>query len=375
MILHLLPLMVSNLWRNKRRSILTVLGTAVAVLVFGSLSAAIDTLMMGARQTGADETLSVRRAGRANALASRLPESHEERVADVRGVSAATGVFSELAIIGEESVHVFLRGVEPKAYRNVQPLQVDAAEWQSFADDRRSAMVGHRLLEKMGWEVSDEVELSKTGLNVRIAGTIPPQGLDLESHLLLHRDYLQVLRNLEGQITFVLVALEQGSPEDLAARIDEELSTVPVPTKTTTSAKFAEAVVEEFMGFTEYLRLMAIITVLVTTLGAANTVAMSVRERIRDFGVLKAVGYRPGEIVTLVVGESLLLAAAGGLLGLGLTAWMLNSRTAQLEGFTWTASTITLAALMALIIGLGGGLVPAIRAARLRPVEALRVID
>ena len=375
MILHLLPLMISNLWRNKRRSVLTVLGTAVAILVFGSLSAAIDTLMMGARQAGADETLSVRRAGRANALASRLPENYEERVADVRGVSAATGVFSELAIIGEESVHVFVRGVEPEAYRNVQPLQVDASEWQSFAEDRRAAMVGHRLLEKMGWEVNDEVELSKAGLNVRIAGTIPPQGLDLESHVLLHRDYLQVLRNLEGQVTFVMVALEQGSPEELAARIDEELATTPVPTKTTTSAKFAEAVVEEFMGFTEYLRLMAIITVLVTTLGAANTVAMSVRERIRDFGVLKAVGYRPGEIVTLVVGESLLLAAAGGLLGLGLTAWMINSRSAQLEGFTWTASTIALAALMALVIGLGGGLVPAIRAARLRPVEALRVID
>lgn len=375
MILHLLPLMISNLWHHKRRSVLTVLGTAVAILVFGSLSATTDTLMLGARQAGADETLSVRRAGRANALASRLPEAYEHRVASIPGVAAATGVFAELAVVGDKNVHVFLRGIEPDAYRDVQPLQVESAQWRSFAEDRRSAMVGHRLLEKMDWKVDDEVELSEAGLSLRIAGVIPPQGLDLESHVLLHRDNLQALRKMEGQITFVKVAPAQGSPEKLAARIDEKLASAPVPTKTTTSAKFAEAVVDEFMGFTQYLSFMAVITVLVTTLGAANAVAMSVRERIRDFGVLKTVGYRPGEILTLVVGESLLLSMFGGLLGLGLTTWMINSRAARLEGFTWTASTIALAAVMALVIGLGGALLPAVRAARLRPVDALRVID
>ncbi|MEM8885547.1 MAG: FtsX-like permease family protein [Planctomycetota bacterium] len=372
---HLLPLMASNLWRSKRRSILTILGIAVAILVFGALHVATDTMTMGARQAGADETLSVRRDGRSNVLASRLPESYEDRVAGIAGVAAATGILAELAIVGEKNVHVFLRGIDPGAYRRVQPLQVDGTQWASFAENRGAAIVGHRLLEKLDWNVGDEVELAEAGLKLRIAGVIPPQGLDLESHVLLHRGHLQALRNREGQVTFVKVATGESSPEELAARIDDRLATAPVPTRTTTSARFSEAVVDEFMGFTAYLRLMALITVLVTTLGAANAVAMSVRERTRDFGVLKTVGYRPVEILALVVGESLVLAAAGGVLGLALTGWVVHSRAAQLAGFTWTPATIGLAAIMALVIGLGGGLLPALRAARLRPVEALRVID
>lgn len=375
MFLRLLPLVLANLRRNRRRSLLTVLGTTVAVLVFGSLSSAIDRLTMGARQAGAEETLSVRRAGRMNVLASRLPENYEDRVAALRGVTAATGVVSELAILGERNVHVFLNGIDPRAYRAVQKFELHEDEWTSFAEDPRSALVGHRLLEKMGWRVGDEILLPRVRLKVRIAGGIPPQGLDLESNMLVHRESLQVLRRLEGQVTFVRVAAKDVALDDLALQIDETFAMAAVTTKTTTSGKFAEAVVEEFMGFTDYLKFMGIITVLVTMLGAANAIAMSVRERIRDFGILKTIGYRPAEVVVLVVIESTLLAVVGGLLGVVLTAWLINSRAAQLEGMVWKASTVPMMLLMASIIGAGGAFVPAVRAARLRPVDALRVID
>lgn len=375
MILRFLPLLWANLWRNRRRSILTVLGVAVSIYVYAALGAAIDGITFPVREVGAERVLNVREAARSNVLSSRLPMSYEDRVADVAGVADATGVLADLAVVGRDRVHIFVRGIDPERFLKVQRLRVDPQAWQAFLGDPRAALVGHRLLARMGWRVGQEVEIREIALRVVVVGVIPPQGLDLESHMLVRRRSLQGLRNAENQISYVLASPEEGrDPDAVSAAIDETFALAPVPTESGTASAYAEAIIEDFMGFVDYLRLMGLITVLITMLGAANAIAMNVRERTREMGVLKAIGFPPGLILSLVLAESTLLSAIGGAIGLGAAALTVGSEGANLAGLMLSPSTAAISAILALAIGLLGGLLPALSAARLPTVEALRVI-
>ncbi len=369
------PLLWANLWRNRRRSILTVLGVAVAIFVYAALGSAIDAMTFPVRQAGADQTLNVREAARSNVLASRLPQSAEDRVAAIPGVRAATGVLSDLAVIGDEQVHVFVRGVDPQRFRDVQQLELADGAWEAFREDSSAALVGHRLLAKMDWEVGREAEVSEMGLRFRVVGVIPAQGVDLENHLLLRRRHLQALRSAENQISYVLaIPADTQDTAELGARIDEAFALSPTPTETTTAAAYAESIVRDFMGFIDYLRIMGLIAVLVTMLGAANAIAMSVRERTREIGLLKAIGFPPRLILGLILFESVVLSVIGGAIGLALATIVVNSQGAAMAGMDMTAEAAAIAAVLALIIGLLGGAVPAVAAARLKTVDALRVI-
>jgi putative ABC transport system permease protein len=164
-------------------------------------------------------------------------------------------------------------------------------------------------------------------------------------------------------------------PTELAAEIDDYMAVSPVATKTATSAAFAEAVVEDFMGFVDYLEIMKWIAVLITVLGAANAIAMSVRDRTQEIGVLKALGFKPNLISTLVLLESTGLALIGAVLGTALAAWAIGSSTGELAGLQLTGWDVALSLTIAVFVGLAGGAAPAAAAARLRPVDALRIID
>jgi putative ABC transport system permease protein len=374
-ILRILPLVWKNLWRNRRRSILTILGVGVAIFVFAALGAVIDGITFPVREVGADRLLKVREAGRTNVLASRLPVSYEHQVEAIDGVQAATGVLSDLAVIEPEMVHIFVRGVDAERYREVRDIKVAPDVWEAFRQDQRTTIVGHRLLTRMGWEIGDEVEIAEVGLRNQIVGVIPPQGVDLENHMLVHRNYLQVLREAKGQATYVLVSPSNDHTSvEVSAAIDKDLALAPVPTQTASSAAYAEAVVEDFMGFVGYLKLMGVITMLITVVGAGNAIAMSVRERTREIGILKALGFRPGLVLVAILVESTGLSALGGILGLVAAKLIVGSESANLSGLILSPTTVVVAASLSILTGLLGGLLPGVAAARLKTVDALRSI-
>jgi putative ABC transport system permease protein len=371
-----LPLIVKNLFRNRRRSILTLLGVAIAIFVYAALQAAVDGILFPVRQAAQESVLTVREKGRATVLASRLPSSLEPTLGALPGVEVATGVFTDLTVVGQQRVHIFVHGIDPEPYRQLKRLRVPDDAWQRFNGERRAALVGSLLAQQMGWKEGQVVELKEFATSFVIAGLLPIQGSDLDRHMLLQRPYLQATRGTEGRVTSFLIRPRADAREaDVARAIDERFALAQTPTETASEAAFAQGIVEQFLGFVGYLRVMGFITVLVTFFGAANAVSMNVRERLKEIGVLRALGFTPRDIVWLVAGESSALSLMGGLLGLGLAAASLGGRAALLAGLHLEPKALLVGVGASFSIGLIGGLLPALSAVRLSVVETLRRVD
>ena len=363
-----------NLVRNKRRTALSVAGVAVAIFVFGSLEAVADSMTQPVRQASRERVLSVREKARANVIASQLPESLEATVAALPGVAAVSGVLSTLSLVGPERVHLFVHGIDVATYRKAREFAVPAADWDRFTQGRTHAMVGNTLAKQMGWALGQQVELKELGLTVTLSAVIPAQDSQLERHLFVHRAYLQGVRRKEGVVTVLLVKPEATVSETtLAATIDQRFETSQAPTLTVSEGAYAGAITRQFMGFIGYLEVIGLITILVTLLAAINAFSISVRERIREIGLLRTLGYTPARIAWIVVAESMVVALLGGGIGLGLAMAAIGGQTAGMGSVEPTTWALGLGA--SLLIGFLGGLLPALSALQLSVVDALRVVD
>ena len=375
MIFRFLPFVWKNAWRNKRRSILTLLGVAVAVFVYLALDSAVAGITFPLTQVERAEVLNVREAGRANVLSSRLPRGYVDRVAAVPGVASTAAVLDTLCVEGDKRVHIFIRGIESADYFRTTQVQIDPAARGAFDADRRALLVGDKMLRRMSWAVGDTVEVESIKLTGKVAGVIPPEIVSLESHLLMHLPNLQSLRGAENQVSYVLAAPSEGLvPTEVAAAIDRAFEHAPVVTKTASSQGFAEAIVADFLGFVDYLEIMGLLAVLITTAAAANSIAMNVRDRTREIGTLKAMGFPPRLVLSIVLAESALLGALGGVLGT-LGAWAaVGNDAAALAGLVLPKSSLLVALILSLGIGAVVGFLPALNAARVKTIDALRVI-
>lgn len=372
----MIQLVLRNVLRTPRRTLLTLFGVAVAIFVYASLQAAVDGILFPVRQAGDTRLLNVREKGRANVLASKLPERLETSLASVPGVGAATGVLTDIAVVGAQRVHIFVYGVDGPTYRAVKGLRVEAAEWEAFQGDSQGALVGHLLAEQMGWKKGQSVDLPELSISFHVSAVLPPQGTDLERHLVLHRRYLQTARSGEGKVTFVLVQPAASARDaEVARAIDAHQEGSDAPTETASEAAYAQKIVEQFVSFVDYLKIMGVLTIVITLLGAANAVSMNVRERTQEIGILRTVGYTPARIVSMLVMEAVLIATTGGVVGLALAKGALGGRGAVLAGLQLTRETLLIGFGASVAIGVVGAVGPAIAAVRMTIVDALRVTD
>jgi len=138
-------------------------------------------------------------------------------------------------------------------------------------------------------------------------------------------------------------------------------------------SEYAQDVSSVFGSLDLFFWAISLIAVVVGGVGILNTMLMSVMERFRDFGILKAIGWSNGNIMTLVVSESIILGVVGGMAGLAV-GYTLVEIAKPILGFPMqvTPTLAVTAVLLAASLGLVGGLYPARKASRLNPIEAIR---
>jgi len=375
-----LPLILRNALRNRRRTILTILSISMSLFLISTLRTVLEALESPPLTADSATRVLTRHQ---TSLANTMPIAYRDRIRQMPGVKEVSayqwvgGIYKDpanfFAQFAVDADRIF------DIYTDIHPLAAEQKE--AFMKERTAALAGVSLAKRYGWNIGDRITLQGTffprDIELVICGFVKDGGS--ENLLLLRYDYLNELwGNFNGASTF---AIKARSTEEIPAVIDTVDSTFmssTAPTKTETEKAF----VLGFMSMWGNVRtlVVSVSTVLTFTiiLVAANTMAMSIRERTGEIAILRTLGFSPAHVLAMLISESTLIALAGGLLGaIGaryLFAEMdLNAMTMgflQVLDVTW--GTILLAAGVSLVVAFASTFVPAWTASRLAIADAMR---
>ncbi|HBA89935.1 MAG TPA: ABC transporter ATP-binding protein [Geobacter sp.] len=384
--MFILKYILRNLFRHKLRSILTVVGIAVAVLAFGLLRTLVGLWYAGAEH--ASDTRLVTR--NAISLIFPLPISYLERIRGVPGVTSVSyGNWFGGVYISEKNFFANY-AVEPRSYLNLYPeFVLTPKEKNDFFLDRKGCIVGERLARTYGWKVGDLITLK---------GTIFPGQWELalrgifkgaekateERMLLFHWDYLnESLRRTTprrvDQAGFYIIGVKRPelAPEASMA-VDSMFRNSLAETLTETEKAFQMGFVSMTEAIMVAIEIVSYMVIAIIMIVAANTMAMTARERIGEYATLKTLGFKSGHLAGLIFGESVLISLLGGLLGVAATFPAANWIEAELAQyfpyFSISTETIMLEILAALIVGVVSGIFPTWRGATIRIADGLKRI-
>lgn len=384
-----LPLVLRNLRRSPLRTVLT--GGAVAFAIM--LVCLLLTMPAGFDEVLNQVSLNTRVGVHAKAgLVYPMPFSYLNKVRGVPGVVAATsytwfgGVFDE-----DRGVTFPNFAVDADTVGAVfADWDIDPAALAAFERRRDGALVGRGTADRYGWEPGDRITLSSSvfpvALEVEIVGIVEQARNPL---LWLQREYLeQALEARGGGLDFLgMVWARVDDPERVASvmrTIDEMFRNSETETATETEKSFQQNFFGSLQGLVTVILIVTGLVALCIVFIAANTASMSVRERMREIAVLKALGFTRRAIFGMLLGESLLLAAAAGALGalasLGLTRlirgfaadW--SGGLGLLGGFVVTDEILAGVLLLSVAIGVTAGAVPSYGAARRGVAATLREV-
>jgi putative ABC transport system permease protein len=372
-------LVLANLFRRKLRTGLTTGSFAVALFLFGILAVVRGAFQQGVTVAGADRLIVVNRVS----IIQPLPLAYRDRLARLPGVTQVTFANWFGGVYQNERNFFPQFAIDRETYRQMFPeFVVPDAQWQAFLADREGAVVGEALAERFGWKAGDRVPIKGTIFpgtwEFNIRGVYRGRRVQDDTTQFWFRwDYLDERKTFgKGQVGWYTVRI--ADPDDavrLVRAIDGQFANSPAETRTETEKAFAASWVKQ-MGNIQLLMLsigsVVFFTLLLVT---GNTMAIAVRERTRELAVMKSVGFSDAFVLALVIAETLVVAAVGGGLGLGL-AKLFTLRGDPTGGllpfFYLPGSAIALGLALALAVGVLAGILPALSASRLRVVDALR---
>ena len=377
-----LPLLWSSLWRKKVRTIFTLLSVFVAFLLFGLLMTIRGAFSFGVEIAGLDRLVLIHKVS----LIMPLPVSYLERLRSTEGVALATHNTWFGGVYQDPSNFFAQIAVEPESFLQVYPeYRVPPDQLAAWAADRQGVIVGVDLARRFNWKVGDRVPIQgtiwqpKSGQTweFNISGLYDGEpGID-KTQFFFRYDYLnENRRGGDGLVGWYVVKIADASQaQAMGAKFDDMFANSSAETKTTTEKGFVEGFAKQ-VGDIGAIMVAILVAVLFTMLlVAANTMAQSVRERTNEVGVLKTLGFSNGQILSLVLGESVVIALLGGGLGLGL-AWLIVQQGDPTGGmlpiFVLPMRDVAVGAGLIVLLGLVAGALPAANAMNLKITDALR---
>ncbi|MDX9828628.1 MAG: ABC transporter permease [Anaerolineae bacterium] len=357
-----------NLWRRRTRTALTLLGIAVAIAAIVALTGLVDgfTDDLTAMARGSNVDLMALERDASDTGYSTIDERVGARLEAMPGVEGVAGIGFAFASTPKTPL-LFLMGYNPREF-GIEHFRI--VEGRPL-ETNRQIILGRQAAETLEVGVGDTLRLLES--TFRVVG-IYETGVSWEegSAVVSLRD-AQRLAGRPHQVSMYGIRLRD--PEQSEAVRDELNATVD-EVDVSLTAEFAENLpdMQASQGLLDNISFLA---VLIGGLGMLNTMLMSVLERTREIGVLRALGWRRRQVVGMILQEALALGLAGGLLGLLLgtgLAWAITLAPAVGSMMAPQYSPVLMARVLAIALGMGiaGGLYPAWRATRMSPVEALR---
>ena len=382
--MFLFKLLLKNAFRHKLRTGLTMVGLVVAICAFGLLRTIVD-----AWYAGVEGSSSTRLIVRSNiSLTFALPLNYAQRLRAVEGVQQVSWAnwFGGVYITERNFFPQF--AVDAASYLALYPgYRIPDEQKLAFYRDRQGAVVGRKLATKFGWKLGDQIPLRGTLYPGTWAFTLRGiwDGADAktdESQMLLHWGFINesIRQRFKGRADAVGVYIvgidEPNNAALIGQRVDKLFANSLAETMTETEAAFQLSFVSMSEAILVAVRAVSFIIVLIIMAVMANTMTMTARERLAEYATLKALGFSPGFVVRLLFGESLLIAALGGLAGLLLTFPLAGAFRAAVGTlfpvFQVSALTMALQLAAALGVGLVAAAWPAWRMSRIDIAAGLR---
>lgn len=379
----LLRLLFRNLLRHKLRTALTLCGICVAILSFGLLRTVISAWYAGVEASSANRLIT----RNAISLIFPLPLSYLERIRGVEGVKTVSyGNWFGGIYIEEKNFFANL-AVEPRTYLELYPeFVLPEDQKQVFLRDRRACIVGRKLAKRFGWKVGDLITLR---------GTIFPGNWEFvlrgiysgrdsrvdESQFFFHWDYLNESLKKRNSVMADQVGiyiLSVSNPElaaETAVRVDRIFTNSYAETLTETEKAFQLGFVALTEAILLVIQLVSFVVIVIIMAVAANSMSMSVRERLGEYAVFKTLGFGGTYLATMILGESLLIAVLGGTGGVLLTFPAAKAFLSYLGDyfpvFEVTKQTVIFQGLAGLAVGMAAAILPTWRAVRVPIIQAL----
>lgn len=378
-------LVLANLFHRKTRTWLTLLSVVAAFVLFGLLQSLNQVFSSGSDFIGATRLVTQSRVS----FTSSLPMRMTPELDALPGVQRVMyqqwfgGVY-------QDNTQIFTFAVDPERLHTVYPEWVMPEQhWEAFRDVRTGMIAGRLLAERYGWQVGQKIPLrsnifpQKNGSKAwefDLVGIFDGQDAEWQrqtgASVFINHAYFAEAAQFGGGMAgiFVLRLEDPDMAESIARQIDQRYENSADETRTQTEKDFNIGFVKQIgdIGLIVRWILFAVFFTLLLVVG--NTMAQSVRERIPQLAVLKTLGFTDNAVLGLVLAETLVLCALGGLLGLGI-ATGLGVLVQQAAGAllpiavdwrVWAVGGVAI-----IVLGLAVGLLPALRARRLKIVDAL----
>jgi putative ABC transport system permease protein len=372
-------------FRNKRRSILTVLSITFSLLLLTVMMTVWHRFYVDKGDAQSAQRLITRHRV---SLTQNMPVYYREKMRTVPGVVAVapTQWFGGLYKDENKAENFFAQfGTDPaEIFTVMTDFKIPDDQLAAWQHDQAGCVVDSELAKKFGWKIGDRINLRGTIFPVNLDLTIrgifvaPTPSITVYFNQKYVEEAVSWAKGRSG--TFNILA---DSPEDVpkvAAGVDAMFHNSPEPTKTESEKAFQLSFINSLGNVKAFILSICFAVVFATLLVSANTMAMSIRERTREVAVLKTLGFTRQSILRLYIGEAVLVALTGGALGCLLAAGLVIAMAnAPGMGFFFlgmkvTPPTFLLAIFVSAMVGLLSAILPAYHAAKLDIVEGLRYI-
>ena len=374
-----------NVMRNKLRTTLTVLSVGFSLALMTVLHGYMAMQDAWGAEASKNNRIVVLNTQGFSGL---LPIAYVDRVRKMDGVKAAVPYSWYGGIYKDEQMPFAQFGTDAEeVFRVWDEYTIDPEQLKNWQEDRQGCIADRRLAERKGWTIGDRIPLRGTfytfDLDLVLVGTFDsPQNTD---SLWFHWDYLdeglQQGGGSAGNAGTIFAKVDPPSQiATVCKSIDDGFASSNNPTRTQTEAAFAQMFADMLGNIQAYIRNIGLAVVFSLSLVAANSMAMSMRERTTEIAVLKAIGFSRGRVMGMVLGEACGIALMGGLLGVALGCGCLEAlHKISIQFFPFSVTEMTGMWLVYLLlaaagIGLISGIVPAVRAAQLSVVNGLRQV-
>lgn len=375
----------ASLTRKKTRTILTLLSVMIAFVLFGLLQSVRQGFSGGAQRATVKRLIVTSKY----AMTDLLPVTAQMSIAAVPQVEATAFATFFLGTYQGKAARFSIYPVVPDDYMRVYPeMELAPQQLAAWKATRTGAIADADLAARMRWKVGERISVQSemwpttsgsTTWTVDLVGTFSTRNKRSggQSALLFRHDFFDQARmNGRGTVGWFLVRVaDPAAAEQIGQRIDALSANSGHETKTESEQAFAQSFARQFGDIGLIVGMILAASFFSLLLATANTMSLSLRERIPELGMLKTLGFSNRTVCLLVLAESVTLSVAGAAVGLALAAGLLSAMGDALAGLgvsTLSLPVVVQAGALALALGLAVGLPPALRAMRIGIVDALR---